>query len=496
MNWRATVAAGLIFAVLLAVVVVESRQRVAEEGEVFRQSFMGLKLYGIDPEKVTRVQIQRAGEDEVVLEKRGEDWFVVKPFEGLADNDEVKRVVEAVALLKPAASREGVNLADEQFGLAKADLVATITYDGDKTATLKVGAETPAGTQRFAEVSGDQKLYVVRANVRTTLWKDPASLRQKNVVAIETDDVKQLTLNHGDVHVVAVRSEGDEKTLWRLTEPMETAADEWNVKQLINKIGEMRAEGFLSAEEAEKGDLGFDKPQATVTLQLTAGEPAMVTFGNTEKREVGDPPSEKEIVFVRASTRPEVMMVSADALGTVQKKAFDLRDKSVLSFKRDNVTRVKVERTEGLTFTVAKRPDGWFVEKPKNFEARQGAVDDILWDLEDLSAVEFVTDDATPQQLREFGLAKPQTEITIELRNAEPVKVLIGASTDENDYYAMVGDSKQVVKISEFLMGDLPEDVKDLEKSSVEAPKSEWNTGEPEAGSGPDAPAPAPTDGG
>jgi len=87
MNWRATIAAGLIFIVLLAVVVVEGRQRVAEEGEVFRQSFMGLDLYGIDTEKVTRVQIQRANEDEIVLEKRGEDWHVVKPFDGLADSD-------------------------------------------------------------------------------------------------------------------------------------------------------------------------------------------------------------------------------------------------------------------------------------------------------------------------------------------------------------------------------------------------------------------------
>lgn len=179
-------------------------------------------------------------------------------------------------------------------------------------------------------------------------------------------------------------------------------------------------------------------------------------------------------------------MVQADVLDSVQQTAFDLRDKSVLSLKRDDVTRVKVERTKGLSFTVARRPSGWFVEKPKNFEARQGAIDDILWDLEDLSAVEYVTDEATPQEMRQYGLAVPQTAITIELRGADPVTVLIGESTADNHFYAMVGDDKRVVKISEFLMGDLPEEIGELEKSAVEAPTTQWDTVDPDA----DPPAP------
>ncbi len=492
MNWRATVAAGLIFVALLVVVVLESRQRVAEEGEVFRQSFMGLDLYGIDPAQVTRVQIQRKGEDEIILEKRGESWNVVQPFEGLADDEEVTRIVEAVALLRPVASREGVDLTDPEFGLAEADLTAVLTYEGG-SATLKVGAETPAGTQRFAEIAGDARLFVVGADLRTTLWTDPQSLREKNVAAVTPEEVKQLTLDHADERVVAVSRPGaepDAEALWRLAAPIQTDADEWNVKQVISSIGDMTAEGFLSAEEAAKADTGFDNAQATVTIERTEGEPFTLTFGNTATREVGEPATQKEIIFVRSSQRPEVMMVRAGALDEVQKTLFDLRDKSVLSLKRDDVTRVKVERTEGLTFQIARRPSGWFVEKPKNFEARQGAVDDILWDLEDLSAVEFVADEPTPQQLREFGLTVPQTAITIERRGADPVKVLIGGATPENDYYAMTSESKRVVKISEFLMGDLPEDVKELEKGSVEAPENPF-ANEPPAGEGPDAP-PAP----
>lgn len=485
MNWRATVAAGLIFIALLAFVWVESRHRVAEEGEVFRQSFMGLELYGIDAEKVTRLKIERGEEADLLLERRDGSWHLTEPLSGLADDDEVMRMVQAVAELRPRASREGVDLSEEQFGLADADLVATITYNGSRSAQLKVGDETPGGTERYASVSGSDKLYVVGASTRTSLWKRPDELREKDVVEIATEDVRKLTLDHGDEHIVAVRTTSDDETKWRLTAPLDTGGDEWNIKQVINRIGDFRAEGFLSPEEAAEADTGFDDPQARVTLESVEGEPVTITFGRSDTVDIGEPPVETEIVYARASHRDEVLLLSADAPEAVQKTAFDLRDRSILSFKRDEVTRVRVERAEGLSFTIARRPDGWFVERPEGVPARQSAVDDVLWNLEDVSAVEFVLEDAGEGELREFGLAAPQATITIELRRRdEPLTLLIGSEDEDGSFYAKTGDSNQVVKISEFLMGDLPEDMADLEDAPAEATEAtadDDDTGAPDA---------------
>jgi hypothetical protein len=488
MNWRATIAAGLIFIALLAFVWVESGHRVAEEGEVFRHSFMGLDLYGIDAEKVTSLRIQRADEEDIVVEKRDDDWFLVEPFAGLADGEEVTRMVREIAELTPRTARENVDLAQEQFGLAGADLVATISYNGEKTATLKIGAETPSGTDRYAQASTSDKLYVVGASTRTTLWKDPQKLREKSVASVEPEQVQTMTLDHGEEHIVVAQSEGDEEPRWRLTAPLDTAADEWNVKQAINKIGDMRAEAFLTAEEAEEADLGFKEPQAAVRFELDEGDPLTVTFGNSVTREVGEPAEEQDLVYVRTSRRSDVMLVKATRLDEVQKTAFDLRDKSVVSFKRDRVVRVKVERPEGFGFAIARRPDGWFVEKPEKVEARQGAVDDILWNLEDLSATEFVVDEAGPKQLREYGLGVPQATIAIELTGRdEPITILVGDETEDGDFYATTGDEGQVVTISDFLMRDLPEDLSELKQLPADAPSPDMEG--PETGAVPELPA-------
>ncbi|NLO05267.1 MAG: DUF4340 domain-containing protein [candidate division WS1 bacterium] len=475
MNWRATLATGLVFIALLAFVWVESRNRVAEEGEVFRHGVLGLDLYGIDVEQVTSLRIERAGQEVVVLTKRDDGWFITEPFEGMANAEEVRRMVETIAQLRPSATREGVDLDSEQFGLAEPDLVATLTYAGNRTAQLSLGGETPAGAERYAKISGNNNLYVVPATVRTTLWKDPREMRETDVLTVEADAVQSLVLDHGEEHVAAQRTTAtSDGPKWRLTEPLQVPADEWGVRQVITSLDDLKAEGFADEDaDADDAALGFDGPQATVTLATTDGKSRTVTFGSTVTREVGQPAEEKEVVFTRVSGRNEVLLVQAGALDNFRQSAFDLRDKSVVSFNREDVTRVKVERTQGLSFTVARRPSGWFVERPQDFEARQGAIDDILWDLEDLSAVNFVSDDPTPQELRTFGLAVPQVAITIELRGEEPIRVLVGAKTEAGNYYASTSASKQVVEISEFLMGDLPDEVDELRPSAVPIPEPE-----------------------
>ncbi|MGD9497728.1 MAG: DUF4340 domain-containing protein [Armatimonadota bacterium] len=472
MRWRSTIAAALLFVALLAWVLTKERYRVPQEGEVF----------GLDIAQVTGLRIEREGEETIVLEKRGDDWFITQPFQGLASNDEAERMVKAIAELKPTSTREGQNLDAEQFGLAQAPLVATLIYDGGKQATVYVGAETPMGSERYAKVSGartrggDAKLYVVSSMLRTTLWKEPDQLREKQVARFEADEVTSVTLSHGSENVVATRSAAaenqDDEVKWALTTPLQTAADEWTVKQLINNVRDLRAEDFLT-EAKPDAELGFSQPQARVSLKLADGRVVTITFGKSAEVEVGDPPAKKQIVYTGSSEREEVLLVSADVLDKVRKTAFDLRDKSVLRFARDDVQRITVERTKGLSFTVARRPDGWRVEKPQSFDARQGAIDDILWDLEDLSAVKFVKENTQPSELRAYGLAVPQTAITIYLKGRDPIKVLIGAETSEGNYYCKTSESGQVVEISEFLMGDLPESVEDLKQTTTESETGE-----------------------
>lgn len=467
MKWRFTVAAALVFAALLAWVLTQEQGRVAEEGEAF----------GLDAETATHLKVERAGEDALVLEKRDDQWHLVSPIEGLADSDQVMRMVKAIAELKPNSSREGVDLSSADFGLVEPDVIATLQC-GAKTAQISLGADTPIGASRYAKIEGRDKLYIVPAALRTTLSKAADELREKKLANFETDDVRGIEVQTSEDHVAATRIGEGDKPRWRLTEPLDTLGDEWNIKQLINKIKDMKAEDFL-ADEASDEQLGLAKPQVSVTLTMTDGKKLTVSIGKQSKRVIGTGTTEADVLFVRSSERSEILIVKADVLKALTKTTFDLRDKSVVQIDRDSIQRVKVERKRGLSFSVGRRPDGWIVEKPTVADPSRSKIDNLLWDIEDLSAKSYVTEDASDEDLRGYGLLVPSAALTITAGADKPIKIYIGDQTEDGDYYCMTNQSKQVVTISKFLVDDLPDTEEDLKASASDmTPETPFQPGE------------------
>lgn len=456
MRWRYTVAAGLVFAALLAWVLTQERGRVAQEGEVF----------GLDAKLATKLEVKRKGQPDLVLEKRDNQWYLVAPIEGLADEDEVMRMVKAVAELKPSESRSDADLSSPTFGLVEPELTAILHYGAGRTAQISVGAETPIGASRFAKVEGRNKLYIIPSYVRTDLSREPEKLRDKKLARFETEDVIGFSLRHGTELIEGNRAGGEEtKPIWRLSQPLQTTGDEWNIKQLINKVKDMRAEDFLR-EQLSDDQTGLAAPQVTLTLKLKDGSDLTVTVGKKTRRKVGEPATEQDVLFVRSSQRKEILLVKADVLDGLTKTTFDLRDKSIVQVDRDDILRVKVERKQGLSFSVARRPSGWIVESPKIADASQSKVENLLWDIEDLSAKSFVTENATDQQLRAWGLAVPSNAITVTVRGRDkPIRIYLGNATDSGDYYCMTDQSRQVYTVSRFLLDDLPKTEKDLKAS-------------------------------
>jgi len=341
-------------------------------------------------------------------------------------------------------------------------------YGSGRTAQVSVGVDTPIGASRYAQIEGRDKLYIVPATLRTSLWQEPDKLRLKNLAKFEETDVQGVTVQTPEERVSVVRAgEGDEPR-WDLTEPLQTRGDEWNSKQLITKLKDMRAEGFV-IEERSDADLGMDKPQVTLTLALRDRDDLTVTVGSQTKQSTDGSAPEMDVLFVRSSERSEVLLVKADVLEGLVKTAFDLRDKSVVQLDRDEVLRLKVESKQGLNFSVARRPAGWIVEKPNVAEASQSKIDNLLWDIEDLSAKSYVTEEATDQDLRGCGLMVPSAVLTVTLRGEDtPIKVYMGDATEDGDYYCMTDQSKRVVTISRFLVDDLPQKAEDLEASATD----------------------------
>jgi hypothetical protein len=284
-----------------------------------------------------------------------------------------------------------------------------------------------------------------------------------------------------------------------LTQPYQAKADEWTAKQIGDKLAEMKADGFAPEQPVAGKSYGFDKPMLKATVTTADGKQSIITFGAKAQESVLDttqtpgmpagaapPPTStmKGIVYAQVQGRPEVLLIADTNMNDLQKSDFDLRDKRIANLKREDVVSVKVERKQDLSFTVNRSgPDSWGISAPAPGKANKQKVDDLVWDLSELEAKEFLGEQ---QDMKPYGLALADTIITVTVRGqSQPVKIYLGYKKADGIYYARTSDSNQVYTVGEMLLLDLPKRMEDLKDTGAPAP--------PGGGKMPQAPMPMPS---
>ncbi len=497
-GYARTIAAGLAFVALLAYIFIAGEYgRVADKDE----------LFGLNVEDATRLTVE-GDTAKFSLVRRGEDWFIERPFEGLANTDEAERRVKTIAELKPVGSRD-VDLQDEQFGLQTPRLTAVLEYGKGKEIRIAIGSGTPTGSEIFASVEGRDKLYILSASVLSTLDRDIEDLREKKLVRVDETDVRVISLAHGDQRLVVENRPVSGEDHWSLTAPISARADEFQTEQLVSKLVGLEARHFVgpttdavpaepvaeepgaeeaadadgdvaeavdAAGEADAGDdaaseapaaqvdYGFGAPSFAVELTTAKGEKISLTVGRQatpdELPEVARE-SEYDYLYAQVSGRNEIALVRADEVENLQKEPIDLRDKAIVDLKKDNISFIKVQAKDRLSFSLKRLPDGWHLDTPVKAVANAMKADDLLWDISQLEAREYV--DENPEDLKQYGLAIPDIVIEVHQLGGAPVKIKIGYEHGEDTRYAQTSEGNQVYAISDMLINDLPVTLEDIQ---------------------------------
>ncbi|MEN6549718.1 MAG: DUF4340 domain-containing protein [Armatimonadia bacterium] len=439
---------GLIFVVLLGWVLTQERGRKVEKGEAF----------GIDAKTATKLQVKSLTTS-LTLEKAGDQWWITEPVRGWADKDAAERMINAMAQLKPTGSRKE-NPADPKYGLDKPGLTATLTHGG-KQSVIYFGAQLTGGSEYYARIDARNKLYFVPTSLYTDLTQPTDSLRDKALTHLKKEDVVAVTLQYPDRALTLEKRGTAEKPQWLLTAPYEAKADEWSVKQVVDKLADMKADDFAPEKPAAGQSYGLEKPVLKATLRTKDGKQSIVNFG-AKGQQPGD--ATKEINYVQVEGRPEVLLVAYSNMADLQKTDMDLRDKRMLEFEKNDVSEIRVERKQGVSFTARRTgPDRWALATPITAPAENNKINDLLWDLNELEAKEFLGEQ---KELAPYGLSIPETIFTLTVKGQkEPIKVFVGYKKAEGVYYARTSQGNQVYVIADMLLQDLPKKVDELKEA-------------------------------
>ena len=384
------------------------------------------KVADFQKDEVQALQLERGGL-KIDIEKRDDGtWMMTAPLEARGDETEIGKIIDKIhtAKIKEFIHGEPENLG--QYGLDSPGIKLTLLIGEDKASkTLLIGRKNVDKEGYYAKRAEQRNVFLLEEDVMEAIPDEAETLRDHSLLAVSTGDVHKMEyVTEGGRFVLARNQDG----AWEIKEPIEEKADDLQVNDLITDLKNIKVKEFI---DEEKDEFGFAKPQITAKLwKEGVEEPIAVTIGATDE--------EKNLVYAR-NMDGHLVGFGKEELDKVRKTLFDLRDKTLVSFGKDEVLRMAVRYGEH-ELVVTQKDEKWLAEKPERFKiGDQGDVDRLVWAI-DYVTMEEIAEEAKPENLDKYGLDKPRAEFSITLTDEKSIgPFLIGSSRDNNVYVATAG---------------------------------------------------------
>jgi hypothetical protein len=198
---------------------------------------------------------------------------------------------------------------------------------------------------------------------------------------------------------------------------------------------------------------GLAPPQATVTV-VREGAPEALRL------QLGGKTPDGSSVYARLPTAARVFTVPAWGITALEKKPFDLRERSLLHVKRDEVKTLEVT-TPQESYALARDGRGeWVFTRPLATRAGRWSVDGLLGVLEGLRMESVASEDA--RDLKPYGLDAPRYQVVLGLADGTSRRLDIGSSPADKQHHAREASARLVAVVAGAVVDDLAKGMKEL----------------------------------
>jgi hypothetical protein len=267
----------------------------------------------------------------------------------------------------------------------------------------------------------------------------------------------QLTYPDRGVHL-----KKDDSGKWRITQPIDTEADESTVANLVNAIADVEIGRILDEPVQDLALYGLNAPLVKLQVTLKDGKTLpQVSVGK-------DTPVGYSVYLQREGETKILLTPQAFRLG-MTKEVKDLRDKTVLPFNTNEVKKIEIHNHD-KDISLSKSDAGWSLEKPVSGKADEAQVQTFLSSVQNMKAQEFVEQPIL--EPKEYGLVPPQLTIDLSIGTEGTKKNLIvgGEKTQEKGEklrYVKRGEKETLFLVSDGVFRDLNKSVDDFRDKTV-----------------------------
>lgn len=429
MRLRSTLLLAIVFAAIGGYVYFVEFDKAAQEEKK-------KTLFDVSADDISEITLTYS-DHEIALTKTDGAWNLTRPVQSKADETAAKNLARAIAEceFKKTLDDAGADLAT--YGLQSPTVTVKVVAKGKELPQVKVGKNTPIGYNTYVQLSDSPKILLAAAAFEAGMKKEVNDLRDKQIVEFSDDAVTRITVKSEAPEVQLAKVGG----VWKIEQPAAMDADETIVRSFLSTLRTMRATNFAD-DTVELQNYGLDIPHVRVTLTTGSdNKPIEVWIGSgTDNKEN----------YVKTADRATIFLVSDWVARDLAKSANDFRDKTPLSFDKDAVNQITINRTDHEAFTLTRSDAKVWSLSAGDVTVEAGKVDLFLSDLHDLKGYEIVGDSI--EDLARYGLAEPALSIKLENAKGELGTIHFGsyAANEKTEYVVMADGSKTVMRVREF----------------------------------------------
>jgi hypothetical protein len=136
-----------------------------------------------------------------------------------------------------------------KYGLNNPSLTVTVGENNGKSEQIYFGDDVPAGSLVYVRVGSDPKVYAVSSSTKTSLDKGVNDLRDKRLLTFDSNNLTRVELVSPKNDVEFGKSNANE---WRIVKPQPYRVENFQVEELIRKLGDAKMDLSTNAEDSKK----------------------------------------------------------------------------------------------------------------------------------------------------------------------------------------------------------------------------------------------------
>ena len=259
------------------------------------------------------------------------------------------------------------------------------------------------------------------------------------MLSIPDDQFQEIRIKKLTGEVIDLRKENGK---WRLTEPKQLPADQDSVSGVVSNLSSLNADKVIEEKATDLKPYGLNDP--TLDVQVKRKD------GKTDEILIGDDTPTGSGAYAKLPNDARVFTIGSFVKSSIDKRPDDLRDKRLLSFDQDKLTRVDLQ-AKGQNIEFGKNSQNeWQIVKPRPLRADSSTVNTLVDKLRDLKMDTTTAEDpaknwAAAEKVAAASITDASGTQTVEIRRDKDKNVYAKSSAVEGIYKASSNDIADAV---------------------------------------------------